>query len=155
MRETFRLENRIAFIKKAVKIANGRPLLFKLHPNENFKRAEKEIIRHTPKGTLIYKQGNTSHMIANCCELITQYSTVVYTGIALGKKVHSWFNIDELERLVPVQNEGTSAKTIAALCRNYLNHKGERKSFDPQLALSENMIRESQLELSNELIVNW
>ncbi|WP_295711228.1 hypothetical protein [Mucilaginibacter sp.] len=155
MRETFRLENRVAFIKKAVKIANGRPLLFKLHPNENFKRAEKEILKYTPAGTMIYKQGNTSHMIANCCELITQYSTVVYTGIALGKKVHSWFNIDELIGLAPIQNEGTSAKTIAALCRDYLNHKGDKKSFDPQMSMSEFQRQEAEPELSNELIANW
>lgn len=155
MRETFRIENRAAFIKKAVKIANGRQLLFKLHPNENVTRAEKEIRKHAPANALIYKQGTTAHMIANCCELITQYSTVVYTGIALGKKVHSWFDVDELMQLAPIQNGGTSAKTIATLCRLYLNHKGSKKSFDPQSAMHRLMIVESELELNGELIVNW
>jgi len=120
MRETFRAENRPAFIRHAVKIANGRPLLFKLHPNEKYDRAEREIKKHAPEGTLIYQKGNTNHMIANCCELITQYSTVVYVGLALGKKVHSYFDLAELKRLAPVQNGGTSAIKIAGVCRDVL-----------------------------------
>jgi len=121
MRETFRMENRPAFIKKAVKIANGRKLLFKLHPNEKFERAEAEIRKYAPAGTLIYRTGNTNHMIANCSELITQYSTVVYVGMALGKKVHSYFNIEDLQRLAPLQNGGVSAADISGICRNILN----------------------------------
>ncbi|MDB5146532.1 MAG: hypothetical protein JWQ57_552 [Mucilaginibacter sp.] len=155
MRETFRIENRIAFIKKAVKIANGRPLLFKLHPNENFERAEKEIRANTPASTLIYTKGNTNHMIANCCELITQYSTVVYTGIALGKKVHSLFDVNELKRLAPVQNDGMSAKNIAAICRGYLYHNGNKESFDPQLAMDKYLVDKPEAQLTEELIANW
>jgi hypothetical protein len=120
MRETFRVENRPAFIRKAVKIANGRKLLFKLHPNEKFERAESEIRKYAPAGTLIYRTGNTNHMIANCAELITQYSTVVYVGLALGKKVHSYFDIEELKRLAPLQNNGVSALNIAKICNNIL-----------------------------------
>ena len=75
-------------------------------------------------------------MIANCCELITQYSTVVYTGICLGKKVHSWFNIDELKKLAPVQNGGASAHNIAKVCRRYLTHTGDKSNFDTQKALA-------------------
>ncbi|BAU55331.1 hypothetical protein [Mucilaginibacter gotjawali] len=120
MRETFRYENRAAFIKKAVEIADGRRLLFKLHPNEKFERAEAEIRKYAPEGTLVYRSGNTNQMIANCCELITQYSTVVYVGLALGKKVHSYFNLDELKRLAPIQNDGASAANIAKICRGIL-----------------------------------
>jgi hypothetical protein len=120
MRETYRMENRPAFIKKAVKIADGRKLLFKLHPNEKFERAEAEIKKYAPAGTLIYRTGNTNQMIANCSELITQYSTVVYVGLALGKKVHSYFNLEELKRLAPVQNGGVSAADIAQICRDVL-----------------------------------
>jgi len=120
MRETYRWENRPAFIKHAVKIAAGRRLLFKLHPNENFKRAEREIRKYAPADSMIYHAGNTDQMIANCSELITQYSTVVYVGLALGKKVHSYFDLDELKRLAPVQNGGTSALKIADICRDIL-----------------------------------
>ncbi|GGB01407.1 MULTISPECIES: hypothetical protein [Mucilaginibacter] len=155
MRETFRIENRIAFIKKAVKIANGRPLLFKLHPNENVGRAEKEIYANTPAGTLVYSKGNTNHMIANCCELITQYSTVVYTGIALGKKVHSLFDVDELKRLAPIQNDGVSARNIAAICRGFLNHDGDKKSFDPHTAMDKYQVNKPETQLTEELIANW
>ena len=129
MRETYRFENRPAFIKRAVKIADGRQLLFKLHPNEKTDRAEAEIRKHAPAGTLIYSAGNTSQMIANCCELVTQYSTVVYTGIALGKKVHSYFDTEELNRLAPVQNGGTSAKNIAQVCHAYINFEGRKEDF--------------------------
>jgi len=129
MRETYRYENRVAFIKSAVKIADGRQLLFKLHPNEKVGRAIAEIQKHTPKGTLVFHSGNTNHMIANCCELITQYSTVVYTGIALGKKVHSYFDLNELKRLAPIQNGGISAKNIAAVCAAYIEFKGKKEDF--------------------------
>lgn len=129
MRETYRYENRPAFIKETVKIAAGRQLLFKLHPNENFERAENEIRKYAPAGTLIFTSGNTNEMIANCSELITQYSTVVYTGIALGKKVYSWFDVDELYKLQPLQNGGTSAKTIADICREYARYEGDRNNF--------------------------
>ncbi|MDB5138263.1 MAG: hypothetical protein JWR12_179 [Mucilaginibacter sp.] len=129
MRETYKFENRIAFIKHAVKIAAGRQLLFKLHPNERVERAEAEIRKYAPAGTLVYHTGSTNHMIANCSELITQYSTVVYTGIALGKKVYSYFDVEELKRLAPIQNGGTSAKNIAQVCRSFIEFKGKKEDF--------------------------
>lgn len=122
IRETFRKEDRISFIKKAVKIAKGRQLLFKLHPNEMYDRACSEIKNNAPVDTLIYQEGNTNEMIANCEELITQWSSVVYIGMALGKPVHSYFQLKELKRLAPLQNNGTSAEFIANLCKEYLNY---------------------------------
>jgi hypothetical protein len=129
MRETYRHEDREAFIRETVKIADSRQLLFKLHPNEKFERAEAEIKKYAPLDTLIYQSGNTDEMIANCSELITQYSTVVYTGLALGKKVHSYFEMDELKSRMPIQNNGTSAKNIANICRAYIEFKGNKKDF--------------------------
>lgn len=120
IRETARRENRALFIKECVAIANGRQLLFKLHPNENQERAIREIKSIAPENTLIYTEGNTHEMIANCEELITQYSTVVYTGISLGKKVHSWFDVETLKRMEPLQNNGTSTRNIAAVCQELL-----------------------------------
>jgi hypothetical protein len=148
MRETFRMENRPAFIKEAVKIADGRKLLFKLHPNEKYDRAESEIKKHAPEGTLIYQSGNTNHMIANCTELITQYSTVVYVGMALGKKVHSYFDMEQLKELAPVQNGGMSAYNIAHICRNFIEHNEIRTDFkNPYYFLGRLM---SGLELSKK-----
>jgi hypothetical protein len=129
IRECMRNDNRIAFIHKCMRIANGRPLIFKLHPNEIYERASKEISENTPSNTLIFQDGNTNEMIANCDELITQYSSVVYVGIALGKKVHSYFKMDELQQNAPIQNEGTSAQNIANICKNYLEFKGEKQHF--------------------------
>ncbi len=132
MRETYRRDDRIDFIDECVKIADGRRLLFKLHPNEEIDRALPEIKHNTPEGTLVYWGGNTNEMIANCDELITQYSTVVYTGIALGKKVHSYFDVEELKRLCPIQNNGTSSKNIAHIVRNFVEFEGKKEDFAQQ-----------------------
>jgi hypothetical protein len=122
-RETLKPDNRKKFIRKCVKIANGRQLIFKLHPNENAKRATREVMKYAPDA-LVFTSGNINHMIANCVELITQYSSCVYIGIALGKKVYSNFDVDRLYKLAPVQNGGISAKNIADICRGFVNFEG-------------------------------
>ena len=129
IRECFNKDDRPAFIRECVRIAAGRRLLFKLHPNEIKERAIAEIREFAPADALIYTEGITDHMIANCEELITQYSTVVYTGIALGRKVHSYFDVEKLKELAPVQNGGSSAANIADLCRRYIEFKGAREDF--------------------------
>jgi hypothetical protein len=113
-RETYKIENRKKLIQDCIKVARGRQLIFKLHPNENVERATQEINKFAP-GALIYTNENINYMIANCDALITQYSSSVYVGIALGKEVHSAFDIDELKRLMPIQNNGTSAEKIARI----------------------------------------
>ena len=129
LRETFTPENRPKFIRECARLANGRPLAFKLHPNEELPRAVDEIKEHAPAGTLIFTEGNTDHMIANCEELITQYSTVVYVGLALGKPVHSYFDVADLRQKLPWQNGGTSARRIAAICRGYSRFAGSGPAF--------------------------
>mgnify|MGYP005821085335 CR=1 FL=1 len=122
-RETFKYDHRKKFIEEAVKIANDRHIIFKLHPNEKFKRAEREIQKFAPKGTLVLQNGNINEMIANCDVLITQYSTVVYTGIALNKEVYSYFNLDMLKQLSPLQNNGTSKRNIANIARELMSYE--------------------------------
>jgi hypothetical protein len=126
-RETFKYENRKEFIKKAVKIADGRQLIFKLHPNENTTRAAAEINLYAP-GAIIYSSGNTEEMVANCDVLITKYSSVVYPGLALGKEVYSEYDIEELKKLLPIQNDGRSAFNIAQIARQLL--KSSEKQID-------------------------
>lgn len=121
-RETLKYDNRKKFIRQAVEIAAGRQLIFKLHPNEKVDRATREVHDQVPDA-LVYTDGNTHEMIANCDVLITQYSTVVYTGIALGKEVHSYFDVDELQRLAPWQNGGMSARNIAEVCRRLMDDR--------------------------------
>ena len=128
IRETMKKEDRPAFIRQCVRIAAGRQLLFKLHPNEEKERAIAEIREWAPFA-MVYTEGKTEQMIANCEELITQYSTVVYIGIALGKKVHSFFDVEQLKRLAPIQNGGASAAAIAALCRRYIEFNGPKDEF--------------------------
>ncbi|MBS1602662.1 MAG: hypothetical protein JST42_08330, partial [Bacteroidetes bacterium] len=131
IREAFNSDDRPAFIRRCVEIAGSRQLIFKLHPNEKKERAVAEIKAIAPSA-IVYTEGNTEHMIANCEELITQYSTVVYIGIALGKKVHSYFNIEQLRRLAPIQNGGVSAARIADICRQYIEFKGAPGDFLPR-----------------------
>ena len=117
-RETWAYENRKRTILNAVRIADGRQLVFKLHPNENVRRATAEINRWAP-GALIFPTGKTEEMIANCDVLVTRFSTTVYIGLALGKEVYSEFDVGELRSMTPLQN-GSAAKNIAAVCRTLL-----------------------------------
>ncbi len=119
LRETFRLDGRIRFIQRCVEIADGRQLIFKLHPIENAKRAEREIKRYAPDA-LVYAAGNVNHMIANASVVITQQSTSTYVAVGLEKKTYTNLNVDELRRLMPIQNNGDSARRIANICRRIL-----------------------------------
>jgi hypothetical protein len=116
LRETWRYENRRSFIHKVEKISKGRPIIFKLHPIENVHRARREILSIIPRASVL-SDGNTEFMVANCEVLITQISSVTFVGLALGKEVHTDLNISELNTLMPIQNGGKSAKTIANICR--------------------------------------
>ncbi len=138
MRETFKYENRKKFIQECKRIAGEKQLLFKLHPNENAQRARREIDTYAP-GSLVFSEGNTDHMIANCDVLITKYSSVVYVGLALGKEVHSYFNLDELKRLSPIQNGGKSAEAIARVGIELMNEpvKKKNRAFEPAAKLTE------------------
>ncbi len=118
-RETFKIDRRKAFIKKAKALAGQRQMIFKLHPNERFDRAYKEIKSIVPEA-LVFHEGNAHEMVANCSKLITQYSSLVFTGIALNKEVYSYFNLQKLKEMTPIQNGGRSAENIANVCREYL-----------------------------------
>jgi hypothetical protein len=119
-RETYKFENRKKFIKEVNSIASGRQIIFKLHPNELYDRAAEEINRWSP-GALIFQNGNTDHMIANCSVLVTRYSSCAYVGLALGKDVHSAFDIEELKKLLPIQNGGKSALNIAEVAQSLIS----------------------------------
>ncbi len=121
LREIFRGENRKAFIRDAVRIADGRPMIFKFHPNENLARAEREVNRQAP-GALVFRTGSAEAMIANCDVLVTRYSSTVFVGLALGKETHSDYPMDELRRLLPVQNR-SAALNIANVCRRVLEER--------------------------------
>lgn len=120
-RETYKYENRKKFILDAVRLSEGKKMIFKLHPNENSERATKEINEYAP-GSMVFADGNTNAIIANCDILITTFSTVVYVGIALGKKVYSSFDLNELKQLLPIQNGGTSAENISKVCQSLLEN---------------------------------
>jgi hypothetical protein len=117
-RETLKFDNRKAFIQRCVKIADGRPLIFKLHPNENWDRNTREINRWAP-GAQVYTKGSAEEMVANSDVLVVPYSTLAYVGLALGKEVHAYADVDELRAMMPLQG-GTAARNIAAVVREVL-----------------------------------
>jgi len=118
-RETFKRDDRSEFLRRCVRIAAGRPLVFKLHPNEDEARATSEIRELAPEA-LIFTRGCAEEMIANCDVLVTQYSSTVFVGLALGKECHSNWDLTELRRLLPLQN-GCAARRIADVCRQVLD----------------------------------
>ncbi len=120
LRESFRYDDRPAFINKCVQIADGRQLIFKLHPNENAKRAKREIEKFAP-GSLVLTHGNINPMIANASVVITQQSSCTFVAVGLGKEVHTNLDLNELRRLMPIQNNGMSAQYIARICRRVLH----------------------------------
>ena len=119
LRESWRRDDRAAFIRRCVSIASGRPLIFKLHPSECAERATREIERHAP-GALVLTRGNVNPMIANASTVITQQSTCTFVAVALGKEVYTNLNLAELKRLMPIQNNGTSAGRIATIGKRLL-----------------------------------
>ena len=62
--------------------------------------------------------------------LITQFSSVVFVGLALGKEVHSHYPLEVLQPLVPEQH-GRAARNIAAVARELLA-LGQRQDRAPQ-----------------------
>ncbi|MFH0725786.1 MAG: hypothetical protein V2B19_05455 [Pseudomonadota bacterium] len=123
LREVFQREDREAFIRKAVEIAGGRRLIFKLHPIENVDRATREIRAHAP-GAMVFATGSAEEMIANCDVLITRFSSTAFVGVALGKETYADFDMDQLRRLMPLQNH-SAAFNIATVCRRVLEERGK------------------------------
>lgn len=117
-RETFKRDDRQALIRRALGVAGERKLIFKLHPNENAGRAQAEIHALAPRA-LVYRNGSAEGMVAHADVLITEWSTLAFVGIALGKPVYSNYSPSELLRLCPLQN-GASAQLIADQCREVL-----------------------------------
>jgi hypothetical protein len=130
-RETLKLDDRAAFLRRAIAIAAGRKLVFKLHPNENVARAASEIRALAPQA-LVFSTGSAEEMIANCDVLVTQYSSTVFVGLALGRECHSYWDLGVLRRLLPLQN-GRAAANVAEVCREVLATDRARADATPPL----------------------
>jgi hypothetical protein len=131
-RETYKWHNRKRFIARALHIAGTRKVIFKLHPNENFARARRELERYAPNAK-VYIDGPIEAMIANCSTLVTEWSSVAFVGIALGKEVFSSHPMSELRRLLPEQNR-SAARRIADVCREVLGLDGVRSAHEMEAA---------------------
>lgn len=60
-------------------------------------------------------------MIANASTVITQQSTCTFVAVGLGKEVSTYLDKNELRRLMPIQNGGTSSQRIAAISKHILH----------------------------------
>lgn len=123
IRETLRYENRKKIIQFAKKIANGRKLIFKLHPNENANKRTKEIKKYAPDA-LVYHGVNIDPLLANCDVFISRFSSTVFPALILGKEVYCDLDNDLLKKLAPIQNSGTSASNIAEVANELLSIAG-------------------------------
>jgi hypothetical protein len=117
-RETWLAVDRHALLRQAVDLAAGRMLIFKLHPNENVERATQEIRQAAPEA-LVFATGCAEEMVANCDVLLTEFSSLTFCGVALGKEVHTLHPIEEVKELLPIQN-GRAAIEIASVVRELL-----------------------------------
>ncbi len=59
-------------------------------------------------------------MIANASVVITQQSTCTFVAVALGKEVYTNLEVEELKRLMPIQNRAVSAQRIAGICQRLM-----------------------------------
>lgn len=119
IRESKLPEDRVGFIKKSLELAEGKQVIFKIHPKEDLERAVSEVREHAPEA-LVFTSGNTEEMIANCDILVTRYSTVILTALAMGKKVYSDMDSRIYPDITPIQTGGKSAGIIANIARELL-----------------------------------
>lgn len=119
VRETTKYENRKAFLLNAKKIAGNKKIIVKLHPNEKVKKRTAEVKKYLPEA-LVYHGVSIDPMIANCDALVTRFSSTIFPALALDKEVYCNIDINEIKRLLPIQNGGMSAKAIAEVARELL-----------------------------------
>ncbi len=119
VRETTKYENRKKFLLNAKKIAGNKKIIVKLHPNEIVKKRTAEVKKYLPDA-LVYQDISIDPMIANCDALVTRFSSTIFPALALGKEVYSNIDTEEIKKLIPIQNKGTSAKIIADVARELL-----------------------------------
>jgi hypothetical protein len=117
-RETFRRDDRRSFIRWALEIAGDRPLVFKFHPNEKMDRAICEVEKWAPNARCV-TSGSGEELAANCHTLVTEWSTLAYVGLALGKPTYSYRDLERHRAMLPLQH-GRGAANIAMVCREVL-----------------------------------
>jgi hypothetical protein len=123
-RETLLATDRHALLRRAVQVAAGRQLIFKLHPNERVDRATHEIRAAIPDA-LIFAEGSAEEMVANCDVLLTEWSSLTFCGVALGKEVHSLHSLEQVKELLPIQH-ARAAEEIGGVVRDLLKTEAAR-----------------------------
>jgi len=83
-------------------------------------------------------------MIGNCDVQVTQSSSVVVVGLALGEEVYSDYDINLLCKLAPIQNEDTSELNIAEQCRHVMDTPFQRNA-----SASRTFFRNRDLEITD------
>lgn len=119
VRETTKYENRKQFLLNAKKIAGDKQIIVKLHPNEIIAKRTAEVKKYLPEA-LVYHGVSIDPMLANCDALVTRFSSTIFPAIALCKDVYCNIDLEDIKRLFPIQNNGTSASAIAQVARELL-----------------------------------
>lgn len=112
LREDLEREARRALLLKAQALADGRKVIVKLHPREDHKRRRREVEKWLPEA-LVYEDGDTRAMIAQCDVFMTTFSSTVFDAMVLGKRIgHCDLDMERLWSVLPLQH-GRAAKNIA------------------------------------------
>jgi len=149
-RETLKYENRKKLIRFALKIANNKKLIFKLHPNENVKKRIAEIKKYATDA-LVYHSTSIDPLLASCDVLITRYSSTIFAALALGKEIYCNVDIDEIKKLAPVQNAGKSASIIAEVAKELIS----KPMFEIRHAEKSTPIYEKYLDIKYLIKQKW
>lgn len=94
------------------------PLVVKVHPREE----RYQIRRLRKQNILVYQKPTAEYFAASAKYAFVQSSTSIYSLIHFGIPTESTkLDIEKCKKLMAWQNNGTSAKNIAAVCREILN----------------------------------
>jgi len=93
-------------------------------------RAVAEVRRWAPNARAL-TSGSGEELAANCHTLITEWSTLAYVGLALGKPTYSYRDLEAHRAMLPDQN-GRAAHNIAAVCRQAMAMRGVARPAAPR-----------------------
>jgi hypothetical protein len=85
----------------------------------------REVERWAPNARCV-TSGSGEVLAANCHTLVTEWSTLAYVGLALGKPTYSYRDLEHHKSLLPDQH-GRGAENIADVCRRVMARDSARR----------------------------
>src|SRR5262249_15228825 len=131
-RETGKLDDRSQFLDRVRNLALGRPVIFKLHPNEIVARAEADIAEAFPQA-FVSADASAEQMAAICEAVISEWPSLPLVGWPLGKGLPPDFDWHYPGGRLPIQNRGPPPKLTAREGLEVLREvePGRRAVLDP------------------------